>query len=68
MRQDELVACIDNAEARIKEVDDLFCEPTYYKRTPPEEVSALETERAALQCEVVDLMGEWEQNEEEIGR
>jgi ATPase subunit of ABC transporter with duplicated ATPase domains len=67
VRQDELTARIDTAEARIKEIDELFCEPTYYERTPPGEVTELETERTTLQGDVATLMGEWEQNEEEIG-
>ena len=67
MRQDELTARIDTAEARIREIDELFCEPTYYERTPLEEVTELEAERTGLHREVADHMGEWEQNEEEIG-
>ena len=68
VRQDELSTRIDDFEGRIKEIDKLFCEPIYYKRALAEEVSALETERAALHREVAKLMDEWEQNEEEIGR
>ena len=67
-RQDELSTRIDDVEGRIKEIDKLFCEPVYYKRALAEEVSVLETERAALQREVTKLMDEWEQNEEEIER
>ena len=49
------------------EIDEVFCEPEYYERTPPNEVKALETERSSLQREVADLMVEWEGAEEEIG-
>ena len=66
-RQEELTASIDEAEARVAEIDEVFCEPKYYERTPPDEVKALETERASLQSEVADLMAEWEGAEEEIG-
>ena len=59
MRQDELTARIDTAEARIREIDELFCEPTYYERTPLEEVTELEAERTGLHREVADHMGEW---------
>ena len=67
IRQEELTACIDTAEARIEQIDELFCEANYYEQTPLEEVTTLENERTGLHREVVDLMGEWERNEEEIG-
>ena len=66
-RQEELTASIEEAESRVAEIDEVFCEPQYYERTPPDEVKALETERSSLQSEVADLMAEWESAEEEIG-
>jgi ABC-type multidrug transport system ATPase subunit len=66
-RQEELTASIDKAEARVSEIDEIFCEPNYYERTAPGEVKALETERTSLQTEVGDLMSEWEKAEEEVG-
>ena len=66
-RQEELTASIEEAEARVAEIDEVFCEPKYYERTPPDEVKALETERSSLQNEVADLMAEWEDAEGEIG-
>jgi ATPase subunit of ABC transporter with duplicated ATPase domains len=66
-RQEELTASIEAAEARVAEIDQVFCEPTYYERTAPDEVKALETERTSLQTEVGDLMSEWEKAEEEVG-
>jgi hypothetical protein len=66
-RQEELTTSIEEAEARVAKIDELFCEPTYYERTPSGEVKALETERSSLQSEVADLTLEWERAEEEIG-
>ena len=66
-RQEELTASIEEAEARVTKIDEVFCEPTYYERTPSDEVKALETERSSLQSEVADLTSEWESVEEEIG-
>ena len=66
-RQDELTASIEEAEARVAEIDEVFCQPAYYERTAPDEVKALETERTSLQSEVADLMSEWERAEEEVG-
>ena len=67
-RQEEIAASIEAAEARVAEIDEIFCEPTYYERTPPDEVKALETERTSLHTRVADLMSEWEQTEEEVGQ
>ena len=66
-RQEELTASIEEAEARVTKIDELFCEPNYYERTPSDEVKALETQRSSLQSEVADLTSEWERVEEEIG-
>ncbi len=66
-RQEELTASIEEAEARVAKIDEVFCEPTYYERTPPDEVKALEAERTSLQNEVANLMSEWECAEQEIG-
>ena len=66
-RQEELTASIDEAEARVAKIDEVFCEPRFYERTPPDEVKALETERGSLQREVADFTFEWERAEEEIG-
>ena len=66
-RQEELTASIEEAEARVAEIDEIFCEPTYYEETAPDEVKALEIERTALQSKVADLTSEWELAEEEVG-
>ena len=66
-RQEALTASIEESEARVAEIDEIFCEPKYYERTPADEVKTLETERTELQEEVADLTSEWESAEEEIG-
>ena len=66
-RQEALTASIEEAEARVAEIDDVFCDPTYYERASPEEVKILETERTSLQSDVADLTSEWESAEKEIG-
>ena len=50
------------------DIDTMFCEPDYFARTPADEVRTLEEERVSLQSEVTDLMAEWEQLEEQIGK
>ncbi|MEO2004400.1 MAG: ABC-F family ATPase, partial [Candidatus Poribacteria bacterium] len=63
---DALMARIETAEARVKEIDELFCQPGYYERTLAEEVRGLEDERTRLQGVVTDLTSEWERTEEEL--
>ena len=66
-RQEVLTASIEEAEARMAEIDEVFCEPAYFERTSADEVKILETERTSLQSEVDELTSEWESAEEEIG-
>jgi energy-coupling factor transporter ATP-binding protein EcfA2 len=54
---------IQAAESRVREVDELFCEPDYFVRTPADEVRARQAERQGLQSELADLMAEWERLE-----
>ncbi|HUF76663.1 MAG TPA: ABC-F family ATP-binding cassette domain-containing protein [Longimicrobiales bacterium] len=60
-RLEELTGRIEAAEARIAEIDEAFCAPGYYERTPADEVVALEQERSRLQSEVERLTGEWDE-------
>ena len=66
-RQEALTASIEEAEARMAEIDEVFCEPTYYERASPDEVKILEAERTSLQSDVAELTSEWESAEEETG-
>jgi ATPase subunit of ABC transporter with duplicated ATPase domains len=65
--QEALAASIEQAEARVAEIDEVFCEPAYFERTSADEVKILEAERTSLQREVAKLTSEWERAEEEIG-
>ncbi len=65
-RRDEVTAEIEAAEARVAEIEGIFCEPGYYERTPPEEVASLEQERTELLERVERLMEEWEGVETEL--
>jgi energy-coupling factor transporter ATP-binding protein EcfA2 len=58
---------IQAAEARVAEIDALFCQADYFATTPAAEVRARRAEREALERELAGLMGEWERLEGEIG-
>ncbi len=62
----ELTARIERAEGRIREIDELFCHPGYFERTPPDELRKLEEERSTLQVEVDELLPQWEDLERKL--
>ena len=64
-RLETIVHRIEAAETRVQEIDDLFCEPDYFARTPADEARDREAERNRLQLELRDLMSEWERIESE---
>jgi ATPase subunit of ABC transporter with duplicated ATPase domains len=64
--RDELTGKIEGAEARVAEIDALFCRPGYFESTPPEEVAALQDERARRLAEADAWMSEWADVEREI--
>ena len=66
-RRDALMARLEQAEVRVREIDETFCAPSFYQSTSAEDIKALEVERAELTREVEELMAEWEKQEEAIG-
>jgi ABC-type sulfate/molybdate transport systems ATPase subunit len=65
-RRAELTARVEAAEARVSEIDALFCRPGYFESTAAAEVAARQQERSALSAEVSSLLEEWEGLEDEI--
>ena len=65
-RRDQLTAEIDKAEARIHAINELFCDTSYFDRTPRAEVSRIENEQKQLSQKIEQMMAEWEQVESEI--
>ncbi|HUE77939.1 MAG TPA: ABC-F family ATP-binding cassette domain-containing protein [Longimicrobiales bacterium] len=65
-RAAELAAAVEEAEGRVAEIDRTFATPGYYDRSPPDEVAALDRERARLQEEAEGLLEEWERVEAEL--
>lgn len=63
-----VTAKMEAAESRVAAIDEMFCQPDYFARTPGDEVSALKGERTRLQSEVTDLMAEWEGLEAVVGQ
>jgi ATPase subunit of ABC transporter with duplicated ATPase domains len=59
-RRDQVTAEVDRAEGRIHEINELFCDPSFFERTPHPEVSRLEAEQKRNAARVAELMKEWE--------
>ena len=67
-QQEKRLVRIEKAEARLAEIDALRCEPTYYVKTPPDQIKALECEHADIERELATLMEEWAAVEETIDK
>jgi ABC-type multidrug transport system ATPase subunit len=65
-RRDQVTAAVDQAEARVGAINETFCDPTYFERTPQKDVRKLEAEQKALSQKIGELMGEWEAIEGEL--
>jgi ABC-type multidrug transport system ATPase subunit len=65
-KRDKLLARIDVAESRKKEIAGLYADPTFYQRTPQREIDQLVTESERLDEEIEKLVAEWEAIEAEI--
>jgi ATPase subunit of ABC transporter with duplicated ATPase domains len=64
---DQVTAAVENAESRIHAINEMFCDPTFFDRTPRDQVKKLENEQKTLSGKVEELMGEWERIETELG-
>jgi ATPase subunit of ABC transporter with duplicated ATPase domains len=65
-RRDQVTAQVEKAEERVGMINETFCDPTYFERTPQKEVRKLELEQKELGQQVETLMGEWQSIEEEL--
>jgi ATPase subunit of ABC transporter with duplicated ATPase domains len=65
-RRDQITAEIEKAEARVHAINELFCDPTFFDRTPRGEVGKLENEQKQLNEKAERLMKEWESLEAEL--
>jgi ATPase subunit of ABC transporter with duplicated ATPase domains len=64
----ELAAELEGVEARMAELDALFCTPGYFEETPAGAVAEAQAQRAELAGRVESLMARWASAEEELER
>ena len=67
-QQEALLTRIEDAETRMKEIDETLCTPGFYADTPADDVRGLERERAHLERDVAEWTTEWERAEETASR
>jgi ATPase subunit of ABC transporter with duplicated ATPase domains len=65
-KRDKVLAAIEVAEARKKAIVALYEDPSFYQRTPQDEIERLVKESAALDHEIEKLVADWEALEAEI--
>lgn len=65
-RREKITLEIESHEGRTAEIDELFCQPSFYDATPPDDVRRFEEERSNLVAQVERLMEEWEALEEQL--
>ncbi|HEY7214512.1 MAG TPA: ATP-binding cassette domain-containing protein, partial [Thermoanaerobaculia bacterium] len=63
---DQVTAAVEQAEARIHAINEMFCDPTFFDRTSRDQVKKLENEQKTLSAKVEELMKDWEAIETEI--
>ncbi|MCM2270343.1 MAG: ATP-binding cassette domain-containing protein, partial [Thermoanaerobaculia bacterium] len=64
--RDRLAGEIERAERRVGEINELFCNPGFFDKTPPGEVKKLEGEQRALTARIDELMAGWTAVEEQL--
>ncbi len=64
--RDQVTEKIEAAEARVNAINELFCDPAFFDRTPREKITKLEKEQKAEAARVEEWMAEWEKLEERL--
>ncbi len=65
--RDKTMAAIEAAEARKKEIHDIFFAPDFYTKTSFSDIEKLQAEQKRIDGQIEALMAEWEQIESELG-
>lgn len=64
--RDRLTESIEKAENRVHEINEIFCDPTYFDTTAPQKVRKLEAEQTKLKVEIEELMSSWQELETQL--
>ncbi|HYO94636.1 MAG TPA: ABC-F family ATP-binding cassette domain-containing protein [Polyangiaceae bacterium] len=66
VRRDQLLNAIEVAEARKAAIAAKWCEPSFFEKTPKDELAALQNEERELGPRIESLLAEWEAVEAEL--
>jgi ATPase subunit of ABC transporter with duplicated ATPase domains len=66
--RDKVLAEIEKAEGRKREIDEIYADPGFFQRASRDEIDALVAEAEALAARIEALVKEWEELEEELAR
>jgi ATPase subunit of ABC transporter with duplicated ATPase domains len=64
--RDSLTADIEQAEDRVNEINETFCDPKFFDRTSDKDVRKLEQEQKTMSSKIEELMTRWEELEADI--
>jgi ATPase subunit of ABC transporter with duplicated ATPase domains len=67
-RSEKLSSELDRSEARLKEIEAIYCRPRFFESTPRGDVQKLDVERDQLTRRIEALIAEWEGVEAEISK
>jgi ATPase subunit of ABC transporter with duplicated ATPase domains len=67
-QQEDLEQQIGTGESRIAEINEMFCDPTFFDSTPRKKVGQLEREQKDLGESVQQLTADWEEVIEQLSR
>jgi ATPase subunit of ABC transporter with duplicated ATPase domains len=65
-KRDKTTTSIEEAEARMAEIEAAFCEAGFFEKTADDEVRRLQAEQVDLSGKVAELMEEWERLESDL--
>lgn len=65
-RRDAITSEIEQAESRVDTINEMFCNPGFFDKTPAPETRKLEGEQKRLKSSAEELMAEWEGIEKEL--
>ncbi len=63
---DKITHEVEKVESRVHEINEIFCDPGFFESSSPKEVQKLEREQKNLNDRSSQLMGEWEELEEQL--
>jgi ATPase subunit of ABC transporter with duplicated ATPase domains len=67
-RRDNFSTEIERNEERMRSIEEMFCRPDFFEKSPRDEVSELQAEQGRLKKKTEKLMAKWEKAEEALGQ